>query len=274
MSSFLFCTSYINSEFPNLHPLRYRKWIEYYSEIKKDLGAEYIFIIDDGTPELAFVDRELVDIIYIDQNLPERLSKKINILSFRSHLGRSSLKEYPGWWRSFTYSVRIADKYRFEKIIHIESDFYIVSKRLCDFLEKLKEGWTTLYSSFYKFPETAIQVICRDCFPLLRELCTKGESRNYRFDDFAEKCLPFTTVVKEFNGDRIMEPPVLRNWSSRLDFSELDYIGQLPTNIRPFSNSEFSGFMKQLKAEMSSNRNMTFGSVMDILRGRNAVLEY
>jgi hypothetical protein len=275
MSSFLFCTSYINSQLPNLHPLRYRKWVDYYSAIVAELDVDYVFVIDDGTPILDFVERREADILYLDQPLPDSLEKRINILSFPDHLGRSTLKDYPGWWRSFTFSIKVADKYGFDKIIHIESDFYIPSKRLRHYLAELRSGWTTLYSSFYKFPETAVQVICADSFSKFREIARQAESRQYKFDQFAENMLPFTAVVKNFNGDRVMEPAVLRDWATRrLDPGELDYIGQLPTNVKPLSHAEFSGFMHQLKTEMMYNRNMTFENVMDIFRARNAVIDF
>jgi hypothetical protein len=276
MKSFLFCTSYINNEFSDHHSFRYRKWIEYYSKIKKDLGVEYILVIDDGSPGLALAVEDETNVIYIDRGLPDRLSKKINILAFRNHLGQPSKNyiDYPGWWRSFTFSIKIADKYKFKKIVHIESDFYVISQRLRDFLKKLKIGWTVLYSSFYHFPETAIQIICQDCFALLMEVCAKAESSNYRFDQVAEEILPFTSVIKDSKGDRIWEPPVLSDWASGLIGSDdPDYFGQLPTIIRPMSGAEFSGFIQQLKVEINSNPDLTLNDVLEMLRARNAVVK-
>jgi hypothetical protein len=276
MKSFLFCTSYINNEISGQHSLRYKKWIEYYSSIKKELGVEYIFVIDDGSAiqDLAMGDE--IGLINMDRGLPARLSKKINILTFRDHLGRQvqNYAAYPGWWRSFTYSVKIADKYGFKKIVHIESDFYVISQRLRDFLKRLKCGWTALYSSFYHFPETAIQIICQDCFALLIEICAKAESSKYEFDRVAEEVLPFTSVIRHFRGDRIWEPQVLNDWVSGLiETEDPDYFGQLPTIIRPLSGAEFNEFIRQLKVEKNSNPDLTVNHVLEMLAVRNAVLK-
>src|SRR5438105_3236112 len=130
MNSLLFCTSYIDKNDISFHPLRYMKWIDYYSKIKEGLGVDYIFIIDDGSPDPTLEHSSLVEILSAKDDLPAELSKKINIITFKEHLGRLSQGEHLGWWRSFTYSIKIAEKYGFEKIIHIESDFYIVSERL------------------------------------------------------------------------------------------------------------------------------------------------
>ena len=103
MSSFLFCTSYIDKNIMNCHPLRYKKWISYYSQIMTRLGVDFIFMIDDGSVDPAPEDAAVVDVFSAKEGLPDKLSKKINIITFREHLGRPSIEDYTGWWRSFTY---------------------------------------------------------------------------------------------------------------------------------------------------------------------------
>jgi hypothetical protein len=272
MNSFLFCTSYINKEDIRFDPLRYRKWIDFYSTLKESMGVDYIFIIDDGSPDPALEQSYPVTILSVNDDLPAELSNKINIITFEEHLGRQSMEEHTGWWRSFTYSIKLAEKYGFEKIIHIESDFYIVSERLVNFIHSLNMGWTSMYSSYFKFPETAIQVICKDCFNRLEKIRQTVATSGYRINQLAEFILPFTNVCKDFNGDRIGEMPVLKEWMlDKNSTSDLDYYGQLPTNVRPFSAPEFRQLMNSIGALLNTNDNLN-EDIMNILKDNNLIL--
>jgi len=239
----------------------------------ESLGVDHIFIIDDASPHLEFIDSDSIAIISAEKELPVTLSKKINIISFQDHLGRQSGDDYAGWWRSFTYSINIAEKYSFEKIIHIESDFYILSDRLTGFIKTIDQGWTALYSTFYQFPETAIQVICHDSFSHLKEIFKKAITANYRFNNIAELILPFTQVNREFSGDRIGEFPVLHHWASRDgEIFDLDYYGQLPPNIKLMSLSEFKKLISDLKFEINKHTRLNADSIQNILRANDLFL--
>ena len=273
MNSFLFCTSYINQDIISCHPLRYKKWIEYYSKIMEDLGVDHIFLIDDGSPDPAIENTSAIEIISANDGLPATLSKKINIITFREHLGRPSQKEYPGWWRSFTYSIKIAEKYGFEKIIHIESDFYLVSDRLIKFIHSLNKGWTSLYSPHLNFPETAVQIICQDSLHLLENIRSAAEQSNYTFNQMAERLLPFTSVCKEFTGDRIGEIAVLKQWiADKNGMNGLDFYGQLPTYVRPFSLPDLQKLMHSIGATIHSYDDFTEDALIDILRKNDLIV--
>lgn len=248
MKSFLFCTSYIDDGNSDLHSVRYKKWIDYYSSMLKELDIEYIFLIDDGSSDTALLKGNVENIAAPELAPARALTGALNMISFSEHLGRSSDKDYPGWWRSFTYSVNIAEKYGFDKIIHIESDFYITSSRLMEFIRSIDKGWHSLYSRFCNFPETAVQVICKDSFAQLRRISEEAKERNYLFDQFAEVVLPITEVHKSFIGDRVGEYDVLKYWSEiALDDCDFDYIGQLPADIKPLSAAEFKEILRQYK---------------------------
>ncbi len=227
MRSFLFCTSYIDNGRHDQQALRYKKWLDYYVAIAEELGVENIFMIDDGSIEPMAVDPALVDFISVEQGLPDMLLKKVNLVRFNHHLGRTG-NDYTGWWRSFTYSCVIAKKYAFEKFVHIESDFYVISPKLRGYIRALREGWTALYSAYYQFPETAIQVICKDCFDLLEGIYVRAKASDYILHDIAEHVLPFTHVAKDFVGDRLGESAVLKYWMPAMKVVEPDYVGQLP----------------------------------------------
>jgi hypothetical protein len=242
MKSFLFCTSYTHEGIQALHPERYSKWIRYYQPILDDLGASHIFLIDDGSAQEGLAKINEIDAVLPVVNLPDTCEGKVNLISFDTHLGRRSGVHYPGWWRSFTFSLLLAERYGFEKIIHVESDFYILSDRLKSYINNIQTGWISLYSQVYDFPETAIQVICRDSYPQFGEILNRGLNSRYYFGQKAELILPFTRVDRGFTGDRIGEFEVFKQWAQQeRDFIEIDYIGQLHPNIKTVSSTELRG---------------------------------
>jgi hypothetical protein len=196
MKSILFCTSYIRHQ--TEWDARYGRWLAYYSRV--DLGAEKMLLIDDCSP---FVPDPQV-IASVDSHADiTKLGDKRLLLKFQQRLGRSAVMAYPGWWRSFLHSVDVARQLGARKIIHIESDAFILSPRLLDYIAGLEEGWTTLWSPHYRMPETAIQVICEDQF---ENMAAFRQRPQCELDGrLAEALLPFTQVNRDFKGDRYGE---------------------------------------------------------------------
>ncbi|OEZ66539.1 hypothetical protein JAB5_56100 [Janthinobacterium sp. HH103] len=154
-------------------------------------------MIDDGSPFLPASD--IIKTVSHSAPLASNDDKNL-IIRFDNNLGRQSGADYPGWWRSFLHSVKVANELGVDKIIHIESDAYIMTPRLVNFINEIESGWNVLWSPRYRMPETAIQVICRDQFAIFEKF--KDNHPDYSFPDIAEKLLPFTTVHKQFKGDR------------------------------------------------------------------------
>lgn len=196
MRAFLFCTSYFESA--EQFDARYRKWLQYHASIP--LEVEKLFVIDDASPkpptnpQIAWLDA-------LPDALPEQ---RVIGYHFTERLGRPSLLNYPGWWRSFFSSVRIADRYGFRKIIHVESDTFLLSKKLTDWMNGVSSGWSALWCPRYQFPETCVQVICADQFPAMREIAAKDYATHYALQP-VEVLLPFTHVEKNFGGNRYNE---------------------------------------------------------------------
>jgi hypothetical protein len=248
MKSFIFCTCYIDNESQNARVLRYRKWIGYYSALLEQLGAEALFLVDDGSGADGLKEATGLSVIHAAGSLPGEMPGKLNAIRFEDHLGRSSIMDYPGWWRSFTYAVELAERYGFEKIIHIESDFYILSDRLKAFIRGLRKGWASLFCATYNWPESAVQVICKDNFPNMRKVLEHVRSNNFIPGKEAEYMLPFTDVQKGFVGDRLGEFDVCRYWTGTLNINtEFDYYGQLSAETRPFSSSELRELLLDFK---------------------------
>lgn len=224
MKTALFCTSYITPESQQ----RYQQWIDFYYQRMKDFGADCLFIIDDAGSFVAFDPR----IKYTDESLKDFIPGEINLLSFFTHLGRHNIKDYPGWWRSFTFMIKIAQKYGFEKLIHIESDFYVLSDRMKRYINNLSSGWIAFYSKHYNFPETGIQIICKDRFLSYELILENAQRQNYNFGRIAEYELPFSNIEKKFEGDRLGEPWVLQGFLNYVrGGAGIDYAGQVSEEV-------------------------------------------
>lgn len=186
---------------------------------RKFFGAEAIFLVNDGPEGIDFDGR--VSLMRHDQ-LSRQYLRELNLVWFDNRLGRPSMFCYPGWWRSFTFSVRIARKFGFDKIIHIESDAYVLSRRLVDYLRSINRGWTAMWSPTYAFPETSIQIICADAFPRLEEFASRGEDFFRTSNRAAEFLLPFDKVDAKFKGERCGQLQ-----RDRMP-AHLDFIAQVP----------------------------------------------
>src|SRR5947208_9785929 len=120
MKSVLFCTSFIKDA--EAWEDRYKRWLDYYQDVPID--AVKRVMIDDGSPFLP--PAEIIRTV--SSNAPLAAEQDTNlIIRFDNNLGRQSIKDYPGWWRSFLHSIKVAQELGADKIIHIESDAYILS---------------------------------------------------------------------------------------------------------------------------------------------------
>lgn len=196
MKSIIFCTSFIKDA--RAWETRYKRWLDYYQDFPLDVVKKVM--IDDGSPYLP--PAEVIKTVSNTAPLASEEAENL-IIRFDNNLGRQSIKDYPGWWRSFLHSINVARELGADKIIHIESDAYILSPRLRDFIEQTRTGWHVLWTEHNNFPEAAIQVICRDQFEIFEDF--KAKNPTLHFPDMAEHMLPFTAVNKEFKGDRYSE---------------------------------------------------------------------
>jgi len=213
MKTFLFCTSYFDNEADYKH--RYAKWAAYYSsiELSKD---DPILMIDDGS-DLSLVEDEYFAVIKADDISEDTKfdTEKVNLIHFdeRSPLHRDGqAANSAGWWRSYLFSLEIAKKLNFEKIIHVESDLYLISTKIRNFIDELEEGWTSFLCNKYHWPESSLQIICKDHFEEFEELSKELDNLGLTMIDQArgpaENLIPFSCLLSGFNGSRYGETMV------------------------------------------------------------------
>lgn len=191
----LFCTSHIASE--DAWHARYRPWLDYYDNVPLRRDATYMF--DDASPFRPSDAR-----LEIEEALADTPDfSKVRFHRFATHLGREGLVGHLGWWRSFIHSLEVARRYGFRRIVHVESDAYLLSEPLVEYLNSLESGWTVLWCDRYKLPEPAIQVIAEDQYPALQGIARMGVETLAR--QMAELTLPFTHVERRFAGNRYGE---------------------------------------------------------------------
>lgn len=190
------------------------RWIRYYSDRLDWVGADRMVLIDDGS---SIADLDLpISVIDASKPLPSALPNGVLLFRFNSHLGRRSVFSFPGWWRSFTFSSQIAKAYSFSKIIHVESDAFVLSDRMAGYIASLHNGWTSFCCPRYERPESAIQVVCRDFIPTLEQYYSRGDTYLEQVI-CAEQELPFSNVDHSFIGDRYGE--YLRKIPPNADFA-------------------------------------------------------
>lgn len=190
----LFATSFVRDE--EAWVLRYKPWLNYYR--KSPLAAIPIILIDDGS---SFIPNDK-NIRVIDSLEKIDLSTNcVNFFRFPNNLGRSSTCSYPGWWRSFLFSREIALFTEKKKIVHIESDAYILSPKFFQLILEMDNCWFAPWLNKYKMPETGIQVITQDHFYAMLQV-EKDTRLNIKM---AEEILPLTCVPKNLIGDRYGE---------------------------------------------------------------------
>ena len=215
VKSLIFCTSYFESE--TVFYLRYKKWLAYYLSLPFSEDKDF-FILDDGS-DLTLADN-LYNLIEGDLS-PETPIEKVNFYHFKDRLTKGGGANSEGWYRSFLFAYDIATMFGYDKIIHIESDLYLLTPGICDYINDLNTGWVSFRCPTYRFPESSIQIINKDCYDKLSDF--KDETLDKGLENMhahnAEWIIPFTHVEEDFVGDRYGERREDQN-------ADMDYYAQ------------------------------------------------
>lgn len=194
-STLVFCTSYMRDQAE--WELRYPRWLAHH---RKVFPAEPLVMIDDGSEYLP--DEPGISINSGLENF--QVGSRASIFHFPDRLGRLAMHNFPGWFRSFTFSVVIAKKLNLTKIVHIESDSFILSEQALELINTTSSGWTAFWCPRWNFPETAFQIICEDSFASLEKVRVSSFATRYA-NKVMERSLPFTRIDRLLCGNRYGE---------------------------------------------------------------------
>jgi len=200
LKTLVFCTAY--TENVGEWDRRYTRWVR--AVAQSGLAYDQILIVDDGSAALPGWSN--VDFMTENGGMPivEQTNRDRPIFyHFKERWGRADVWDFPGWHRSFAFAAAFAHANGFDKVIHLESDAYLISPRIVTYFNSVTEGWIPLFSPKYDFPELAIQVIAgtqvkafhdwsRQSYDLLRNRCH-------------ETAMPYTKVERGFTGERYGE---------------------------------------------------------------------
>jgi hypothetical protein len=199
LKTLVFCTSYTGRRDRPWEDweVRYKRWLR---AIRfSTLDYDQILIVDDGSPTLP----KWPDTSILTALTPSQPIEPVVIFHFGDNLGRLSGHDYPGWYRSFVFAAEYARTFGFEKVIHIESDAFLISARMQRYCNEITDGWVTFRGPRHNYPETGIQVIAGSNLQRFNQISC------LLYDEYRgrpiETLLPFTRVETAFVGDRYGE---------------------------------------------------------------------
>jgi hypothetical protein len=199
LKTLVFCTAYTGRlDKPwEAWEVRYKRWLR--SIAASDLGYDQILLVDDGSPTLPdWPDTAILSVLPATQP-----AKRVVIFHFPENLGRPAGYDYPGWYRSFMFAAEYARTFGFEKIVHIESDAFLITRRIQQYCNDVTNDWVTFMGPRHSYPETGIQIIAGDGLERLHLISSLPYSE-YKGRP-VETLLPFTRVETKFLGDRFGE---------------------------------------------------------------------
>lgn len=159
MRTLVYCTAYADT--PAAWQSRYRAWID--AQSRPGICWDQLLIVDDGSPVLPEWD-DVALVREFDAPSPEEVRSDAPVVLYHHEfrLGRTALFDFPGWHRSFAFGARYAKAHGFDKVVHLESDAFLVSRRMRRLVDAHRSGWVIPWSERYKFPEIAIQLVGPD----------------------------------------------------------------------------------------------------------------
>lgn len=187
---------------------RYRKWYDYHLAIREELGFDTFYLLENGSD--AKVLQKFGMGLYIPPNSQRWGIYANNLRGERlAHLPRGTKSnEYPYGWRSIFHLKKMLDEENeYDKIIILDSDGFILTKKLAHWIRSLTSGWTALWCPAHSFAEANISVLCRDGgYDALQRFIDRAEGDwNYYMGRVMEQTLPFTHIEKGFAADRFGE---------------------------------------------------------------------
>lgn len=170
----------------NVRQLRWLEWHE-----KLDLGIDRIFFSDNdsGHDDLGNIDPDGLARICSLQR------PGINFIHHAPRLfGSNGGIRYPFNWRHlYAMGVPAQD---FDKVIFCDSDTFVLTQKLVNFVRELRSGWTAFHEQKHNFPTAEFHVLCADAFWIFKEFT--GIPYMAHMGKTMETSIPFTDVREDF----------------------------------------------------------------------------
>lgn len=196
----MFCTAYAPSV--RIWDMRYRRWLD--AVLAADIDATQVLMVDDGSSVLpGWPDTPVYSGDTLADAAPLVGRAGQVLFHFTEHLGRLDVMNFPGWHRSFAFAVAYAEAAGFDRVIHLESDAFLVSPRMRAYVRARTRGWTAMWCEKYQFPEIAVQVIGGDQLPALAAFAREPYAG--LIGTLPEFALPYTNIERDLVGDRYGE---------------------------------------------------------------------
>ena len=265
----VFCTAHVGPDTPAQGgwQARYRRWVD--AVRCGGLRFDQALIIDDGSATLP----DWPDLAIIDEPTLARSHAPLVLHHFADRLGRRGLSDFPGWVRSFFFAARYAQAHGFDRVVHLESDAFLVSRRIVAWCNGVEDGWQALWCPRYSRPEAGIQVIAGAGVEAWRRFAAQPVEA--MAGQVIETTLPFTQVERGFIGDRYTEAAALvprsADWCMQAEcppgVAPLDFYWWLPVQAAGGARAAAAGLLACLLAPAAPFRHSGY----DFLRFLAAV---
>lgn len=171
---------------------RNKRYIDYYSALKrKYLLFDDIWLADNASDYSSI------------RTLMKHAPPHVHMHRFQERLVRGlGGYDYPYCWRAI-YFIQDLIAFGYKKIIAIDSDSFVVSKKMTDYINENNSGLYTFWSDKYRFPTAECYVLCEDSFPLFQKFCEIPWL--FRVGSVLENEIPWTYVDHSFKCDRFGE---------------------------------------------------------------------
>lgn len=189
------------------------KYVNYYRNLKRELNFDSFVFYDNAS------DINRIDDFKYKINANEH--HDVDVFSNRIHLPRTGILGYPYCWRALWALRPMMLSGAIRKILLFDTDCFVVSSRLGEFIRECNSGWVTVMCERYQFPEAAFQIINLDSFPMF--LTFTDRPWGQFVGRVMETELPYN-VLTNFNCDRYGE-------SREAQRPEMDLYAQAPVDI-------------------------------------------
>jgi hypothetical protein len=203
------------------------RWWFTYGPRRHALGATHFAVSNDGCTNLP-VER-FVDIKEYSERTSVESGERLTFVYHRNHLGRCGMLGYAGFWRNLSALAMISIHNRFDRMIYIEWDFFILSDSMLHEAKNTNTGLVCYWCPRYGFPESGMFVCSSGHMESLLEIAMANTEACLTKDaTVIERCVPWTEIRKNRVGDRYPE---------YLDSipQNADYCAQLPIASGLFS---------------------------------------